>query len=150
MSNNPSPNQITFAKAYAESGNAIEAYKLAYGESAKKVKYLKSTAYHKLDNPKIKELISEIQQGIRAQFVMLAPDALARIEQLAENAENERVKLDANKEILYGAGLKPPEQVEMKQVGIFGTATPEQLRDIIKAHIEEPEVIEGEVIDAKS
>ena len=146
MSNQATAANITFAKIYNETGDAIEAYKIAYSENAKKVKYLKSTAYHKLDNPKIKELISEIQQGIRAQFVMLAPDALARIEQLAENAENERVKLDANKEILYGAGLKPPEQVEMKQVGIFGTATPEQLRDIIKAHIEEPDTIDAEVI----
>jgi phage terminase small subunit len=147
MSDQASAANITFAKIYAETGDAIEAYKIAYSENAKKVKYLKSTAYHKLSNPKIQELISEIQQGLRAQFVMLAPDALQRIEELAENAENERVKLDANKEILYGAGLKPPEQIEMKQVGIFGAATPEQLRDIIKAHIEEPDVVEAEVVD---
>lgn len=140
MSSKPTTQQVTFAKIYSETGNAIEAYKLAYPDSASKAKYINSTAYRKLDNPKIKALIENIQQGLRAQYIMLAPDALNNLVDLANNAESEKVKLEANKEILYGAGLKPPEQISLKAVGIFGSASPEEIRDLIRAQLEQSDI----------
>jgi hypothetical protein len=132
----PTVQQTKFSQIYAETNDAILAYKLAYPENASKTKYVSSNAYHKLDNPKVKALIDEIQQGLRAQFIMLAPDALDQLVNLANNAESEKVKLEANKEILYGAGLRPPEQIEMKQVGMFGGASPEDIRDMIRAQLD--------------
>jgi hypothetical protein len=131
-------NEILFAKIYAETGDAIRAYKEAYAESASKVKYLKSTAYHKLGNPTIKALIEEIQQGMRAQMILMSPDALNNLWDLANNAESEKVRLDANKEILYGAGLKPPDEVKLSTTGIFGSTPVEDIRDAIRKNLEEP------------
>jgi hypothetical protein len=142
----PNAQQTKFAQIYSETNDAILAYKTAYPENAAKAKYLNSSAYHKLDNPKVKALIDEIQQGLRAQFIMLAPEALDQLVNLANNAESEKVKLEANKEILYGAGLRPPEQIEMKQVGMFGGASPEAIRDMIRAQLDmEEEPIKEEV-----
>jgi phage terminase small subunit len=139
-----SAQQIKFAKVYAETHNAIEAYKAAYGEErASKVKYLQSTAYHKLDDPGVRALIEHIQQGLRAQYIMAAPDAFENLCQLADHAESEKVRLEANKEILYGAGLKPPDEVTLRHTGIFGGVPISEIRNMIKNHVEdkaEPEV----------
>ena len=143
MSDKLSPKQVAFAKAYAENGgDAVAAYKEAYGQNSKQVKYLVSTAYHKLDDPKVRGLIEEIQQALRAQYVLLAPDALANIVDLANNAENERVKLEANKEILYGAGLKAAEEVKLSGTGIFGDRTTDDIKEMIRAHLEEVDKVE--------
>ena len=139
MSDKPNARQIMFAKIYSETGNAIDAYKLSYPENAAKAKYLNSTAYHKLSDPKIKSLIEEIQQGLRAQYILLSPDALNNLVELATNAESEKVRLQANQAILDGAGMRPPMQVELKQTGIFGGASPEDIRDLIRRQLEEPE-----------
>ena len=145
MSDKLTAKQTTFVKIYSETGDAIVAYKAAYPETAAMTKYLNSNAYHKLSDPKIKSLIEEIQQGLRAQYIMLAPDALQNLVDLANNAESEKVKLSANQAILDGAGLKPPMQVELKQTGIFGSASPEDIRDMIRAQLEMPEPEKEEV-----
>ena len=135
--------QIAFAKIYAENGgDAVAAYKEAYGKDQKQVKYFSSTASHKLDDPRVRGLIEEIQQALRAQYVLLAPDALQNIVDLANNAENERVRLDANKEIMYGAGLKAAEEVKLSGTGIFGDKTTDDLKEMIRAHLEEPAKVE--------
>lgn len=146
MSDKLNARQAKFAQIYLETQDPILAYKEAYPETAAKTKYLSSNAYHKLSDPKLKSLIEEIQQGLRAQYILLSPEALANLVDLANHAESEKVKLEANKEILYGAGLKPPEQIEMKQVGIFGSASPEDIRDLIRKQLEmEEEPVKEEV-----
>jgi hypothetical protein len=91
-----------------------------------------------LGNPTIKALIEEIQQGMRAQMILMSPDALNNLWDLANNAESEKVRLDANKEILYGAGLKPPDEVKLSTTGIFGSTPVEDIRDAIRKNLEEP------------
>lgn len=140
--------QAIFARHYAETNDAVEAYKAAYPDSVPTTKYLSNAASGKLNNPRVKSLVEEIQQGMRAQFVMLAPDALNNIIHLANHAESEKVKLEANREILYGAGLKPPEEVQLKAIGVFGSASPEEIRDLIRASLEE-DVVEGKIIEEK-
>jgi hypothetical protein len=132
-----SAQQIKFAKVYAETRDAIQAYREAYGEErAGKVKYLKSTAYHKLDDPGVRALIEQIQQGIRTQYIMFSPDAFENLCELANSAESEKVRLEANKEILYGAGMKPPEEVTLRHTGVFGGMPSTGIRDIIRNHVE--------------
>lgn len=140
--------QKKFAEVYAETNDAVKAYKVAYlDDSKKEVKYLKSTAFHKLDNPGVRALIEDIQQAMRAQYIMLAPEALENLVDLAANAENEKVKLDANREILHGAGMKPVDEVTLKAVGIFGGASLEDIKARLRQNMEEP-VVEAEVVDA--
>ncbi len=138
MTDKLSAQQRKFAEVYAVTNDPIKAYREAYGEErANNAKYLLSTALHKLDNPKIKALVEEIQQGVRAQFVIMAPDAFKNLVDLANNAESEKVRLEANKEILYGAGFKPPEEVQLKHVGIFGDMSLDEMREMIRRRIEE-------------
>ncbi len=141
--------QITFAKVYAETSDAIRAYKEAYGEEhAGKVKYLKSTAYHKLSTPGIKSLIEEIQQAMRAQLVLMSPEALDNLWDLANNAESEKVRFDANKEIMYGAGLRPPDEIKLSTTGIFGSTPADEIRDMIRANIEQVDDKKEEIPNA--
>ena len=138
MSDKLSPQQRKFAEVYAETNDAVAAYKAAYGEEkANSLKYLTSTALHKLETPKIKALIEEIQQGVRAQYVIMAPEAFKNLVDLANNAESEKVRLEANKEILYGGGFKPPEEVQLKHIGIFGGTSLNEMRNMIRQKIEE-------------
>jgi site-specific recombinase XerD len=143
--------QIAFAKIYAETGDAIKAYKEAYGEErANNVKWLKSNAYHKLQNPNVKALINEIQQAMRAQFILMSPEALENLWNLANNAESEKVRLEANKEILYGAGLRPAEEVKLTTTGIFGSASVDDIREAIRKNLEESTDNKVEVEEAKA
>jgi hypothetical protein len=143
MSDKLTVKQIQFARAYAENGgDAIAAYKESYGKDGKQAKYLASAAYHKLSDPKIRGLIEEIQQAVRAQYILLAPEALENIVDLANHAENERVKLEANKEILYGAGLKAAEEVKLSGTGIFGNTTTDEIKEMIRQHLEEVDKVE--------
>lgn len=134
----PTAKDVIFAKVYAETGDAVKAYKAAYGEErAGKIKYLSSTASQKLKSPVIKSLVEDMQQGMRAQFILLAPDALNNLWDLANSAASEKVRLEANREILYGAGLRPIEEVKLTSSGLFGGATVDDIRSLIKQHIEE-------------
>ena len=81
---------------------------------------------------------------MRTQFVLLSPMALDEIERLAINADSEKVRLGACVEILDRAGLKPPQQVEISQYGVFGVADLGEIKDIIRKNAEN--IVEAEVI----
>jgi len=72
---------------------------------------------------------------MRAKFVELAPEALERIEALARDATQEKVKLQANLEILDRAGLAAPQRVEISAIGIFGEAKVEDIAAIIRQNM---------------
>jgi phage terminase small subunit len=127
-------NQREFAKKYVELGSPTEAYRQAYPNF--QGKYISQEAWRLLKNPKIRDLIDQIQQDVRARFVLMAPEALERLENLAKDADSEKVRLEANKEILDRAGLKPPEKVELSHLGIFGGTSLEEVKDIIRSNIE--------------
>jgi hypothetical protein len=126
--------QETFAKAFASTGRLTESYRLAYPNNHGQ--YVYRDASRLLKNPKIQETIEKIQQDCRAQFIFMAPTALERLEDLAINAGSEKVKLQANVEILDRAGLKPPEKVELSHLGAFGAASLEEIKEMIRANIE--------------
>ncbi len=128
----PTENQLTFAKNVVETNfeNITESYRKAYPTAS--AKWAASEAYKLMRNPKIKGLIEQISQDMRAKFTLLAPAALERLEDLAENADSEMVKLKANQEILDRAGLRAPDKVELSLPGIFGDASPEAIKAMIK------------------
>lgn len=63
------------------------------------------------------------------------PEALERVKDLAKNSKQERVKLDANLEILDRGGMKAPHRVESLQIGIFGSLNPDDLKDILRKNL---------------
>lgn len=128
----PNEQQLAFAKDVVETNfeNITESYRKAYPNASEK--YAGHDAFRLLRNPRIKGLIEQISQDMRAKFTLLAPEALARLEELAENADSEKVKLAANLEILDRAGLKAPDKVELSLPGVFGDASPEAIKRMIK------------------
>lgn len=128
----PTEHQLAFAKDVIETNfeNITASYRRAYPKASEK--WASQEAYQLMRNPHIKALIEQIQQDLRSKFILLAPAALERLEDLAENADSEKVKLEANKEILDRAGLKAPDKVELSLPGIFGDADPEAIKKMIR------------------
>lgn len=128
----PTENQLAFARDVVETNfdNITESYRKAYPNAS--AKWAAQEAYHLMRNPHIKTLLEQLQQDMRAKFTLLAPDAMARLEDLAENADSEKVKLEANLQILDRAGLKAPDKVELSLPGIFGSADPEAIKKQIR------------------
>ena len=117
--------------AYAEA-YVIERDKL----ESDSVAWMASKMYSK---PNIKARIEAIQQQCRTRFVDLAPKAIDQIEQLSTSSKNEMVRLKASQEILHQSGLIPPTRVEMAHVGIFGQASAEDVRAMLRKNLEEKE-----------
>jgi hypothetical protein len=128
----PTEQQLAFATDVVETGfkNITESYRKAYPKASEK--WASQEAYQLLRKPKIKALIEQIQQDIRAKFVLLAPSALERLEDLAENADSEKVKLAANLELLDRGGLGKPQKIELSLPGVFGSADPEDIKRSIR------------------
>lgn len=125
---------MQFAEKVVEGIPASEAYKIAHPEY--EGTNLKDLAYKTKKLPKVRQYIDQLQQMMRAKFVELAPEALERIEVLAREATQEKVRLQANLEILDRAGLGAPQKVEIAAVGLFGDATPEDIINIIRKNME--------------
>ena len=145
----PTPSQLAFAKDVIETSfdNITESYRKAYPNAS--AKWASQEAYQLLRNPKIKALIEQLQQDMRSKFVLLAPSALHRLEDLAENADSEMVKLQANKEILDRAGLRAPDKVELSMPDIFGSADPEDIKKRIKQRQDEREQALKEMVKSE-
>ena len=145
----PTDNQLAFAKDIVSTNfeNITESYRKAYPNAASK--YASQEAYNLLRNKHIKTLIEQIQQDMRSKFVLLAPAALERLEDLAENADSEKVKLEANREILDRAGLKAPDKVELSLPGVFGSADPEDIKARIRRKQAEKEQANKEIVKSE-
>lgn len=136
LSNLPilSPGNIKFATLIASGAPLAEAYREAFPEKSSS-KYIAVYATRLVRNPKVREYIDIIQQATRLQFIMETPQAFERMKQLSESAESEKVKLEATKDILDRGGLKPPERVESIHVGIFGSASTQDIKTLIRGKI---------------
>ncbi len=130
-----SPEVMQFATLVANKVGLTEAYRLAF-PGKKHYKNIGVYAYQLAKNPKIREQISIIQEAVRLQIVAETPAALSRLIDLSENAESEKVRLDACRDLLDRGGLKPPSRVESIHVGLFGSASAEDLRQLIRNKLE--------------
>jgi hypothetical protein len=145
----PTDKQLTFAKDIVETSfeNITESYRRAYPNSS--AKWASQEAYRLMRNPHIKTLLEQLQQDMRAKFTLLAPEAMARLEALAEDADSEKVKLAANLEILDRAGLKAADKVELSLPGIFGDANPEAIKKMIRDKQELRERANKEIVKSE-
>ena len=145
----PTEQQMAFATDLVVTNfeNITESYRKAYPNA--QGKWTQQDAWRLMRNPKIKGLIEQISQDLRAKFTLLAPEALARIEELAENADSEKVKLAANLEILDRAGLKAPDKVELSLPGVFGDASPEAIKAMIKDRQKVKEKAKAEMVKSE-
>jgi len=119
----------------------VDAYAEAYNKERDKldsdnVAWMASKMYSK---PNIKARIEAIQQQCRTRFVDLAPKAIDQIEKLSSSGKNEMVRLKASQEILHQSGLIPPTRVEMAHVGIFGQASAEDVRAMLRKNLGDKE-----------
>ncbi len=80
--------------------------------------------------------LQEILENCRDKFIELSPAAQERLDALSCSAESEKVKLQANLEILDRAGLKPPQRVEVGTVGVFGSLSAEDIREEVRNRLE--------------
>ena len=95
--------QETFVTEFVLTGNATQ--------SAIKAGYSPKTALQKGHSLK-KQFIREIEDATRQAMQDAIPGALAQIKELATAADSESVRLQAAKDILDRAGLKPTERIE--------------------------------------
>jgi phage terminase small subunit len=99
-----SKKQRGFVRDYLNTGNGTRAALANYNIRGKnKENIAASIAKENLTKPQIKTILDGA-----------AADAMARIIELSMNAENENVRLAANKDILDRAGYKPMEKMDMK------------------------------------
>lgn len=130
-----SPENFKFASLIAGGKSAPEAYKEAFPERASS-KWMSVNAYTLAKSPKIREQIDTLQQATRLQIVMELPEAFERVKTLSQSAASERVKLDANLQILDRGGLKAPVRVESMNIGIFGSLDPEDVKAMLRRNLE--------------
>jgi hypothetical protein len=106
--------QRKFAKAYIETGNGTQAALQSYDTKDPDVAGV--IASENLGKPKVQLLID----GYAAK-------AVDNIQDLAENAENEAVRLNANKDQLDRAGYKP---VERSVTVSMEVEAPQEIKDL--------------------
>ena len=129
------PAKMKFAQLVADGMTLTDAIKESYPELAAS-KWVSRYAHRLAKDPKIREQIESLQQAMRVQFVIAAPAALDRLEGLAENSTNEKVKLEANLELLNRAGMQPPQRVETLHIGLWGQLSAEDVRGMIKKNLD--------------
>jgi len=129
------PEVLLFATLVGQGEGLSSAYRKAFPGKAQRHR-LDVYAYQLAKNPKVREQISIIQEAVRLQIITEAPAAFERIRELAEGAQHEKIRLDANRDILDRAGLKPPQKVESLHVGLWGSLSQEDVRNMIRNKLE--------------
>ena len=99
--------QTAFVKEFALTGNAIQ--------SAIKAGYSEKTVYQKGHQLRW-QFQHQIEDETRRLMQATVPGALAQIVDLAARATSEQVRLQAAKDIMDRAGLKPTERIEQVTV----------------------------------
>ena len=109
-----------FVKRYVElCGNATAAAR-AVGVSDVSA----STVGYRMKN----RLTKEIDKAQREALKGYAPKAITQIQNLAENAVNENVRLSANRDLLDRAGYKPIERSEVTEVTDISNMSTEEIQ----------------------
>lgn len=103
--NSLNPKHKEFADEYLETGNATQAVKTTFN-NIKDDNCAGVKGYRLLRNDKIREYLED-----------KAETAAQNIYKLANEAENESVKLNANKDILDRAGFKPTDKTDITTNG---------------------------------
>jgi len=127
--------QKKFAIEIVAGKKPMEAFRAAYPDTSEE--YVRKKTYAVFHNPRVQNLIKELQEQARAKFIEMLPEAIERLLVLAKTADSEKVRLEANKEIIHQGGLIPPQRVEVETTPVFGGAELESLRDELRQRLDE-------------
>ena len=109
-----------FVREYVNNGGNATQAAIAVGVSSASA----STIGYRLKS----RLTKEIDTEQKAQLQGYAPKAISQIQNLAENAESENVKLKANADLLDRAGWKPIDKQEITETSAIEDMTDEELQ----------------------
>ena len=126
------PEEKTYIKLRAAGVSKDDAYAMAFEEDGGSWELTqKATALEKRE-----DVVAELQrlkEELKKKIVEEAPNAFERLVELSKYARSEKVRLDANKNILDRAGFNEP--VKLQTLAIFSFMTPEQLKEMLRAHM---------------
>ena len=111
--------QETFIEQYCLTGSAAKAASTAGYSSPKQRGY-------ELKN----KFAGEIEQRQKRMLQDCVPGAIAQLQQLAQSAESESVRLGAVKDVLDRAGLKPTEKIQQEISHVEQASTDELQREL--------------------
>ena len=114
-----------FVREYVNNGGNATQAAIAVGVSPASA----STTGYRLKS----RLTKEIDTEQKAQLQGYAPKAICQIQNLAENAESENVKLKANADLLDRAGWKPVDKQEITETSAIENMTDEELQQELDA-----------------
>ena len=77
-------------------------------------------------------LTKEIDTEQKVQLQGYAPKAISQIQNLAEKAESENVRLKANADLLDRAGWKPVDKTEVTETGHLESMSTEEVEEELK------------------
>jgi len=109
-----------FVREYVDNGGNATQAAIAVGAS----KASASTVGYRLKT----RLTKEIDAEQKLQLEGYAPKAISQIQNLAENAESENVKLKANADLLDRAGWKPVDKTEITEGNRYEDMTAEEIQ----------------------
>ncbi len=117
-----------FVREYVNNGGNATQAAIAVGVSPASA----STVGYRLKS----RLTKEIDTEQKAQLRGYAPKAISQIQNLAENAESENVKLKANADLLDRAGWKPVDKQEITGKNDIEDMSDEELQAQLDAYFE--------------
>lgn len=129
------PRQATFAAAVISGSTLADAYRTAFPENAES-KWVSVYANKLIKHPKVRQYIELLQQAARMRFLIASPKLAEKMLDLSENADSEKIQFEATKDALNRAGLQPPQRVETIHIGIFGSASQEDIRNLLRKQLE--------------
>ena len=109
-----------FVRHYVNNGGNATQAAIAVGAS----KASASTVGYRMKT----RLTKEIDAEQKLQLEGYAPKAISQIQNLAENAESENVKLKANADLLDRAGWKPVDKTEITEGNRYDDMTAEEIQ----------------------
>ena len=110
-----------FVREYVGNGGNATQAAIAVGAS----KASASTVGYRMKT----RLTKEIDAEQKLQLEGYAPKAISQIQNLAENAESENVKLKANADLLDRAGWKPVDKTEVTETGRLESMSTEEVEE---------------------
>ncbi|RKZ07375.1 hypothetical protein DRQ05_03190 [bacterium] len=135
-----------YAKLRATGMPPAEAYSLAFEDDVDEDMGKRELARKAKEIERKPHVLSELQrikEELKIRMVEEAPDAFERIVELSKLAKSEKVRLEANRDILTRAGFNEP--VKLQSLAIFALFTPEQLREMLREKM--LKTVEGKVVD---
>jgi phage terminase small subunit len=114
-----------FVREYVNNGGNATQAAIAVGVSPASA----STVGYRLKS----RLTKEIDTEQKAQLQGYAPKAISQIQNLAEKAESENVRLKANADLLDRAGWKPIDKQEITETSAIENMTDEELQQELDA-----------------